>query len=117
GAVPRKALRDSRRVPDRMGHRGPTMSIARRGWVLLFAAACVAAERDAVEVLARFGEVVRENASRMPNCTCVETIERQYYRANFAAPPRNCDDLAAEKKKRGYKLTLDSTDRLRLDVH
>ncbi|MGA3095628.1 MAG: hypothetical protein ABSF25_04160, partial [Bryobacteraceae bacterium] len=84
--------------------------------MLLLIAACAAAERDAVNVLARFGEMVRGNASHIPNFTCVETIERQYYRARLSTAPRNCDDLAAEKKKRGYKLTLESADRLRLDV-
>ena len=92
------------------------MTKARLGWVLLLPAACAAAQRDPVEVLARFGEIVRENASRMRNATCVETIERQYYRARLANTPRTCDDLAGEKKRRGYKLTLESTDRLRLDV-
>jgi len=92
------------------------MSMARQGWMLLLIAACAAAERDAVNVLARFGEMVRGNASHIPNFTCVETIERQYYRARLSTAPRNCDDLAAEKKKRGYKLTLESADRLRLDV-
>jgi hypothetical protein len=92
------------------------MSLARRGWMLLLMGACVAAERDAVNVLARFGEIVRGNASRIPNFTCVETIERQYYRARLTTTPRNCDDLAAERKRRGYKLTLEGADRLRLDV-
>jgi hypothetical protein len=92
------------------------MRPTRRGSILLLIAVCAAAQRDAVEVLARFGQIVRENASRLPNCTCVETIERQYYRARLAATPRNCDDVAAEKKRRGYHLTLESTDRLRLDV-
>jgi hypothetical protein len=92
------------------------MSVARSGWALLLLAACAAAQRDAVEVLARFGEMSRGNASHIPNYTCVETIERQYYRARFAAPPHDCDDLAAARKKRGYKLTLESADRLRLDV-
>jgi len=87
-----------------------------RGWILPLAAACAAAQPDAADVLARFGAMTRENASRMTNYTCVETIERQYYRARLTTAPRNCDELAAEKKKRGYNLTQESTDRLRLDV-
>jgi hypothetical protein len=84
--------------------------------MLPLVAACAAAQPGAVEVLARFGEMVRGNASRIPNYTCVETIERQYYRSRLAAAPRNCDDLAAARNRRGYKLTLESTDRLRLEV-
>lgn len=92
------------------------MSFKRCGWVLLLAAACAAAQQDAVDALARFGQMVLKNAAIAPNYTCVETIERRYYRARLASTPRNCDDLAAEKKRRGYKLTLESADRLRLEV-
>lgn len=88
----------------------------RRGWVLPLAVSSAAAQPDAVDVLARFGAVTRENASRVRNYTCLETIERQYYRARLTSAPRNCDELAKEKKKRGYRLTLASTDRLRLEV-
>ena len=87
----------------------------RRAWFLLAAAACLAADRDAVEVLARFGETARQNAARLSGCACVETINRSYYRANIAAA-RDCDELAAAKRKRGYKLTLESTDRVRVEV-
>ncbi len=87
-----------------------------RGLILLIAAGCTGAERSPVEVLARMGRIVTEDAARFPNYTCVETVERRYYRANLTGSPRNCDDLSAEKKKRGYKLVLESTDRLRLDV-
>jgi hypothetical protein len=88
----------------------------RQAWLPLAAAVCIAAEPGAVEVLARFGEIARRNAARLPDCTCVETINRSYYRANISTPLRDCDALAAAKKKRGYKLTLESTDRVRLDV-
>jgi hypothetical protein len=92
------------------------MSFPRRAWVVMFLAGCAVAQRDAVDVLARFGEMVRGNAARIPDYICTETIERQYYRAKLAKTPHNCDDLAAEKRRRGYKLTLESSDRLRLDV-
>ena len=68
-----------------------------------------------MEVLARFGETARQNAARLSGCACVETINRSYYRANIAAA-RDCDELAAAKRKRGYKLTLESTDRVRVEV-
>ena len=88
----------------------------RSWWSVPLTVACAAAQPDAVDVLARFGAITRENASHMTNYACVETIERRYYRARLTAAPRNCDELAAEKKKRGYNLTLASTDRLRLEV-
>jgi len=99
-----------------MGYVMAVMSFARCGCMLLFVAACSAAERDPVDVLAFFGEIVKDNASRIRNTTCVQTIERQYYQAKLTKQPRTCDDLAAERRRPGYKRTLESTDRLRLDV-
>ncbi|MGE5568918.1 MAG: hypothetical protein ACM3S5_07780 [Rhodospirillales bacterium] len=87
-----------------------------RGLVLLIAAACTGAEHDPVDVLARMGRIVADNAARLPNYACVETVERRYYRAKLSRSPRNCDDLSGEKKKRGYKLILERTDRFRLEV-
>jgi hypothetical protein len=62
------------------------------------------------------GRIVSESAARLLNYTCTEPVERRYYRAKLAGSLRICDDLSAEKKKRGYKLVLENTDRLRLHV-
>jgi hypothetical protein len=93
------------------------MNLVRVLLPLACAAICAAADRDPVEVLARFGAAMRENSTRLQGMTCLETIERSYYRAKLAGSPRTCDGLTAEKRRRGYKLELESTDRLHIDVH
>ncbi|HOK46508.1 MAG TPA: hypothetical protein PLA43_05575 [Bryobacteraceae bacterium] len=52
-----------------------------RGLALLIAAACTGAEHDPVEVLARMGRIVADEASRLPKYTCVETVERRVFLA------------------------------------
>jgi hypothetical protein len=92
------------------------MKPARFFWILPLAALCSAAERDPVETLARFGASMKENISRMAGLACVEKIERYYYRARVSDEPQSCDDLAAAKKRRGYRLELEARDRIRFDV-
>ncbi len=96
------------------------------GWMVLLALAtvCAGAESNPEQVMARLRNTVIENAARIPNYTCVEVVERHYYYPQFAATGvaralrsyRDCEDLAAGKQMRGYKLILSSMDRLRLDV-
>ncbi len=48
-----------------------------------------------------------------------ETIERQNLKRHKppdSLQPKNCDQLSGEKRRGGYKLELEWTDRLRLDV-
>jgi hypothetical protein len=81
--------------------------------------------RDPEEILARVAGMVREAAVRIPNYNCVETIERRTFlhmRPTSALtefnqqPPRDCEGLAALKKKRAYNAGPANWDRLRLDV-
>lgn len=93
------------------------MKLARRSLAFLFLAAGLVAQPDVVQLLTRFAETVRRNVAQMPDCLCVENIERHYYRANLSQPARDCDALWGEKKRKGYQLELDVIDRVRLDVH
>jgi len=81
-------------------------------------AVAVAVETDPAAVLLRVTIKERVRASSLPNYTCVETVNRDYYKPK-AAPPEHSCSMILEQKQRP---TLDSglrfvlTDRLRLDV-
>src|SRR5579872_143095 len=84
---------------------------------ILLVAGIAQAQVDPTEALARARDKVHERADRLPNYTCVQTVDRQYFDINHRAPATvSCDDLAGEKRKKPRKLKLDLTDRLRLDV-
>ena len=72
-------------------------------------------DADPVEVLARLRDRVLEHGLRIPNHTCVETVERSRFTAT-AQTPRTCDALLAGRRAGGSHLRLDTSDRLRLDV-
>ena len=80
--------------------------------------AAFAQDEDPVEVLARLRDEVLEHASRIPNHTCVETVERDRYERVEGNAHRSCDDLLAARKRASYPalLRLETSDRLRLDV-
>jgi len=104
--------------------------------VVLIAAACAGAEIDPQQTLARLREIARDEAARIPNYTCVQTIDRQFFRsggvvgptvlaigvgrgsvtAAARAKPQSCDDVAARQRQRGYHLAPTSADRFRLEV-
>lgn len=73
---------------------------------------------DPVDLLMRLRDQVLEHAVRIPNHTCVETIERQRFEPVVGRSPKSCDNLLAARKKPTYppRLRLDTSDRLRLDV-
>ena len=75
-------------------------------------------EADPVEVLMRLRDQVIEHAARIPNHTCVETIQRDRYEPTTGRANQSCDTLLARRKQFNYplRLRLDTTDRLRLDV-
>jgi hypothetical protein len=53
----------------------------------------------------------------LPDYTCVQTVNRSYFaRAHLEYPTPSCDLIAAEKKRRAYRLILQATDRLRLNI-
>jgi hypothetical protein len=76
------------------------------------------AEREPVEVLAKATEKLAAGRRSIPNCTCVETITREYYRPAAATLPRACPVLLEQRKHPTLDLVLRHalTDRLRLDV-
>ncbi len=80
--------------------------------------AWAATDDDPLEVLVRVRDRVLAHAERVPNHTCVETIVRDHYARSAAPPPRSCDALLGRRKEAGPDalVTLDTTDRLRLDV-
>jgi len=112
--------------------------VVRCGLVVLIAAACAGAEIDPEQTLARLREIARDEAARIPNYTCVQTIDRQFFRPGSvvvratvasgfgtggvtpAAPaipqPQSCDEIAARQRQRGYHLAPTNADRFRLEV-
>jgi hypothetical protein len=72
---------------------------------------------DPTDVLAHARDNMVERAKRLPNYTCVQTVDREYFvRSRPATPYTSCDQMSAEARKKPYSLKLDATDRLRLDV-
>src|SRR5207248_299699 len=58
------------------------------------------------------------HAERIPNHTCVETIQRERYEPAVSPVPKTCDGLLARRKQADFPALLRhaTTDRLRLDV-
>lgn len=77
-----------------------------------------AAERDPVQVLRQVTEKVVAGARHTPHYTCVQTVNREYFRPAAATLPRACDVLLEERRHRTLDLVLRpfAADRLRLDV-
>ena len=75
-------------------------------------------DADPVELLMRLRDRVLEHGSRIPNHTCVETIQRDRYEPTAGRANKSCDTLLASRKRSGspQRLRLETTDRLRLDV-
>jgi hypothetical protein len=73
---------------------------------------------DPIQILMRVRDQVIENAQRIPNHTCVETISRDRYDYVGGATPKSCDDLLGRRRRAGIGtlVRLATTDRLRLDV-
>jgi hypothetical protein len=73
---------------------------------------------DPTDVLAHARDNMVERAKRLPNYTCVQTVDREYFVRSTRTPPyASCDQMsAAAARKKPYSLKVDATDRLRLDV-
>ena len=69
---------------------------------------------DPTDVLARARDIVLSRIDRLPNYTCVQTINRNYFRTS--SEPASCDKMIGERIKKASKQQLEATDRLRLDV-
>jgi hypothetical protein len=73
---------------------------------------------DPVDVLMRLRDQVLEHGERIPNYTCVESMQRDRYEPVAGRAPKSCDTLLARRKQGDFqgRLKLSSTDWLRLDV-
>ena len=82
------------------------------------AAICAAADPDPSEVLQRVAAKVLARDSRLPNYTCVETVNRAYYKPAASTLPRDCPILMVIRRHPSPDMVLQlfMTDRLRLDV-
>lgn len=75
------------------------------------------AARDPDDVLAQVRTKLRSMTARLPKYTCVQTIERRYFKhSDHKGPPPSCDQIAGDRKTGRTKLQLYATDRLRMDV-
>src|SRR5579872_5714422 len=87
----------------------------RLGWLFVFALAAHSQNsRDPGVVLAHAREHILERMERLPNYTCVETVDRSYLQPVTAGATASCEELVLVKNAR--KLRVTATDRLRLDV-
>jgi hypothetical protein len=91
-----------------------------RRTALIFAVAVVSSpqpRRDPSAILAQTRDKLADRTDRIPNYICVETVDRSYLKnANATSSPESCDQIMGAKKKGTYKLEIEATDRLRLDV-
>jgi hypothetical protein len=71
---------------------------------------------DPVEILIRLRDQVLAHAGRIPNHTCVETIQRDRYVPLSGRLTKACTTLLEARQHSVASLRLDSTDWLRLDV-
>jgi hypothetical protein len=75
------------------------------------------APSDPEDVLAKARDKMLERTERLPNYMCVQTVDRRYLKPEKPEfPVLSCDDLSARSTKKNYRLKLEGTDRLRLDV-
>lgn len=57
--------------------------------------------RDPTEVLARARDNMIERGKRLPNYTCIQTINREYFvRSKPELPRPSCDQMSAESQKK-----------------
>jgi hypothetical protein len=72
---------------------------------------------DPEQVLAKARDNILDRTDRLPNYTCVQTVDRQYLHLKQPVfPVLSCDDMSAKRNKKNNLLYLEATDRLRLDV-
>jgi hypothetical protein len=90
----------------------------RCGALLLIAACACAADRDPAQTLARLRAIVLDQAKRIPNYACVQTIDRTVLRPAGKKPGSvgPCDQIAALKQKGKYRPTPASAQRFRVEV-
>jgi hypothetical protein len=86
---------------------------------LLLSALAVHAQtaHDPETVLAKVRDSVLDRSDRLPNYTCIQTVNRQYFKRETPEfPLPSCEQMNHEEAVNAYSLTLEATDRLRLEV-
>jgi hypothetical protein len=83
--------------------------------LLTVAAATLLAQSKPDDLYQRVRERVLADVARLPNYTCVQSINRRVFAAPKAAA-RRCGQIVADREARQESLPLISWDRLRLDV-
>jgi hypothetical protein len=84
---------------------------------LLASALCAQdAQDNPTDVLVQARQKLSARTSALTKYTCVQTVDRSYFVRDEATPRPSCDQISATRKKHLYKLKLDHTDRLRLEV-
>lgn len=72
---------------------------------------------DPTQVLASARDKIMESRPRLPNYTCVQTVDRSYFRRAVQPNPLpSCSQMHAEEDTSEHQIDLYLTDRLRLDV-
>jgi hypothetical protein len=72
---------------------------------------------DPEQVLAKARDNVLDRTERLPNYTCVQTVDRTYLKLKTPElRVLSCDDIIARRTKQTGRLRVEATDRLRLDV-
>ena len=76
------------------------------------------AEHDPAEVMSRVTARILAAGKRIPNYTCVEAVQRDYFQPAAATLPRACPLVIEERRHPGLAMVLRPilTDRLHLDV-
>jgi hypothetical protein len=90
-----------------------------RGGFFLAVAGVLSAQSlpDPTQVLAQARDKIVDSRPRLPNYTCVQTVDRSYFRRAIRSKPfSSCSQMHAEEDTHAYQLDLYLTDRLRLDV-
>ena len=72
---------------------------------------------DPDAVLAKARDNMLDRTRRLPNYTCVQTVNRKYFKpAKPEFPVPSCNEFGARSNDKNHPLKLEATDRLRLDV-
>jgi hypothetical protein len=72
---------------------------------------------DPEQVLSKAHANIVDRTERLPNYTCVQTVDRKFLKLKQPVfPIPSCDDMSAQSSTKADLLTLQATDRLRLDV-
>jgi hypothetical protein len=87
-----------------------------RAWLLAAATGLLLAQQpsDPMDLLVKARVLLAARAKRLPDYTCIQTIDRQYFK--HPHPPPSCAQIAALDKDKPRDLQLQATDRLRLEI-